>query len=210
LIMRRLFLFTLACSIPFTSAGEVKANMLQAVTVNPVASGTLPCDIYAAGGTPCVAAHNVIHPQINTYTGPLFQARILGTTNVLDIGTVDSNAGKVVDKASLIAFCGSNYTTTCVYQKIYDHIGNQVFVPQFGNTTNLDCAGQPNFVSFSVPHGTLPIMHCGRLVAGARGGQPGNPALPTGNASVSVYSDIARAEGLDATNVVSFIRKRAA
>jgi hypothetical protein len=36
-----------------------------------------PCDIYAAGGTPCVAAHSVVRALFSTYNGPLYQIRAL-------------------------------------------------------------------------------------------------------------------------------------
>jgi hypothetical protein len=32
-----------------------------------------PCDIYADGGTPCVAAHSTVRALYNSYNGPLYQ-----------------------------------------------------------------------------------------------------------------------------------------
>ena len=34
-----------------------------------------PCDIYAAGGTPCVAAHSTTRALYGAYDGPLYQVR---------------------------------------------------------------------------------------------------------------------------------------
>src|SRR3982750_4345193 len=34
-----------------------------------------PCDLYAAGGTPCVAAHSTTRVLLSTYAGPLYQVR---------------------------------------------------------------------------------------------------------------------------------------
>ncbi len=34
-----------------------------------------PCDIYAAGGTPCVAAHSTVRALLRAYPGPLYQVR---------------------------------------------------------------------------------------------------------------------------------------
>ena len=49
---------------------------LAIVAVTPAqAAGTGPCDIYAAGGTPCVAAHSTTRALFGTYNGPLYQVR---------------------------------------------------------------------------------------------------------------------------------------
>ena len=37
------------------------------------AAGSLPCDIYAAAGTPCVAAHSTMRALYSAYNGPLYQ-----------------------------------------------------------------------------------------------------------------------------------------
>lgn len=34
-----------------------------------------PCDIYAAGATPCVAAHSTVRALLCAYSGPLYQVR---------------------------------------------------------------------------------------------------------------------------------------
>ncbi|WP_248963865.1 arabinofuranosidase catalytic domain-containing protein [Sphaerisporangium perillae] len=39
------------------------------------AAASLPCDIYAAGGTPCVAAHSTTRALYGTYNGPLYPRR---------------------------------------------------------------------------------------------------------------------------------------
>src|SRR4029078_3939162 len=38
-----------------------------------MAAGTKPCDIYASGGTPCVAAHSTTRQLFGSYTGSLYQ-----------------------------------------------------------------------------------------------------------------------------------------
>ncbi|MYR55864.1 alpha-L-arabinofuranosidase, partial [Streptomyces sp. SID625] len=37
------------------------------------AAGSLPCDIYGAAGTPCVAAHSTTRALLSSYAGPLYQ-----------------------------------------------------------------------------------------------------------------------------------------
>jgi hypothetical protein len=39
-----------------------------------------PCDIYAAGGTPCIAAHSMVRALYETYSGPLYQVRLKSDT----------------------------------------------------------------------------------------------------------------------------------
>jgi hypothetical protein len=37
-----------------------------------------PCDIFAKGGTPCVAAHSVVRAMYAAYGGPLYSVRRWG------------------------------------------------------------------------------------------------------------------------------------
>src|SRR5262249_38948 len=48
-----------------------------------------PCDIYAAGGTPCVAAHSSTRALYGSYGGPLYQVRRLSDNAVKNIGVLD-------------------------------------------------------------------------------------------------------------------------
>ena len=41
-----------------------------AATSPAQAAGTAPCDIYASGGTPCVAAHSTTRALFGSYSGP--------------------------------------------------------------------------------------------------------------------------------------------
>jgi hypothetical protein len=47
-----------------------------------------PCDIYAAAGTPCVAAHSTTRAMYASYNGPLYQVKRLSDGAVKDIGVV--------------------------------------------------------------------------------------------------------------------------
>ena len=38
-----------------------------------VAADMMPCDIFAAGGTPCVAAHSTVRALYGDYEGPLYE-----------------------------------------------------------------------------------------------------------------------------------------
>ena len=86
-----------------------------------------PCDIYAAGGTPCVAAHSTTRALYASYNGPLYQVRRLSDDAVKNIGVVQPvalpfpDAGGYADAAAQDAFCAN---TTCVITKIYDQSGH--------------------------------------------------------------------------------------
>ena len=55
-----------------------------------------PCDIYAAAGDPCVAAHSTTRALYASYNGPLYQVLRQSDRKTLDIGVVQpkrSDAG---------------------------------------------------------------------------------------------------------------------
>jgi len=74
-----------------------------------------PCDIYATGSTPCVAAYSMARPLLNAYTGPLYQVRnAAGTTQ--DIGIKDGYANTTLQET----FCS---TGNCMVSVLYDQSG---------------------------------------------------------------------------------------
>ncbi|HEY3750857.1 MAG TPA: arabinofuranosidase catalytic domain-containing protein [Pseudonocardiaceae bacterium] len=79
------------------------------------AAGTGPCDIYAAGGTPCVAAHSTTRALFGSYSGRLYQVRRASDGATTDIGTL--TAGGFANAAAQDSFCAG---TTCVITIIYD------------------------------------------------------------------------------------------
>jgi Alpha-L-arabinofuranosidase B, catalytic/Lamin Tail Domain/NPCBM-associated, NEW3 domain of alpha-galactosidase len=82
-----------------------------------------PCDIYAAGGDPCVAAHSTTRALYASYNGPLYQVLRQSDGKTLDIGVVQpvaspvSDAGGYADSALQDKFCANTY---CWITKIYD------------------------------------------------------------------------------------------
>ncbi|MEU7942961.1 arabinofuranosidase catalytic domain-containing protein [Microbispora bryophytorum] len=85
-----------------------------------------PCDIYAAGGTPCVTAHSTTRALYASYNGPLYQVMRTSDNATRDIGVVRSaahpspDAGGYADAAAQDAFCDH---VVCVITKIYDQSG---------------------------------------------------------------------------------------
>ncbi|NUR31499.1 MAG: alpha-L-arabinofuranosidase, partial [Catenulispora sp.] len=82
------------------------------------AATTGPCDIYASGNTPCVAAHSTTRALYGAYSGNLYQVRRSSDNTTRDIG-VDS-AGGYANAAAQDSFCAG---TTCVITIIYDQSG---------------------------------------------------------------------------------------
>ncbi|GAA3454936.1 arabinofuranosidase catalytic domain-containing protein [Dactylosporangium matsuzakiense] len=86
-------------------------------TPPPVGAG--PCDIYAAGATPCVAAHSTTRALLQSYSGRLYQVRRSSDNATRDITT--RTAGGTADAAAQDSFCSG---TTCVVTVVYDQSGH--------------------------------------------------------------------------------------
>ncbi|MBQ1017542.1 RICIN domain-containing protein [Micromonospora sp. D93] len=82
------------------------------------AAGTGPCDIYASGGTPCVAAHSTTRALYGAYNGPLYQVRRSSDNTTRDVGVLSE--GGYANAATQDTFCAN---TTCVITVIYDQSG---------------------------------------------------------------------------------------
>jgi hypothetical protein len=90
-----------------------------AVTAAPAQAATQgPCDIYAAGGTPCVAAHSTTRALYGSYAGNLYQVRRSSDNATRNIGVL--SAGGYANAAAQDSFCAG---TTCVITVIYDQSG---------------------------------------------------------------------------------------
>ncbi len=79
-----------------------------------------PCDIYAAAGDPCVAAHSTTRALYKDYNGPLYQVMRQSDGAKLDIGVVQPTAGDAggyADAAAQDKFCANTY---CWITTIYD------------------------------------------------------------------------------------------
>ena len=102
---------------------------------------TAPCDIYQAGGTPCVAAHSTVRALYGGYSGPLYQLRRASDKTTKDVAV--ASAGGFVDIAVQTSFCSG---TTCTISIIYDQSPNhndlaksppgETWLPNGGNEAN--------------------------------------------------------------------------
>jgi hypothetical protein len=106
--------------IRFTVTSKSSASSGYQMTVDQIsltAKSVGPCDIYGAGGTPCVAAHSTVRALFGAYSGKLYQVRSAGGATK-DISTVI--AGGAADAAAQDSFCAG---TTCVITAVYDQSG---------------------------------------------------------------------------------------
>ncbi|MEW2514277.1 lectin [Streptomyces sp. NPDC046870] len=103
--------------ILWTCNGQSNQKWSTPSTAPPDGSG--PCDIYAAGGTPCVAAHSTVRALLGSYNGNLYQVRRSSDNATRNIGVLA--AGGFADAAAQDAFCAG---TSCVITVVYDQSGH--------------------------------------------------------------------------------------
>ena len=96
------------------------ATLTMAQQTGAAARPKGPCDIYAAAGDSCVAAHSTTRALYASYNGPLYQILRQSDSKTLDIGVVQpvaSDAGGYADATAQDKFCAHTY---CWITTIYD------------------------------------------------------------------------------------------
>ena len=77
-------------------------------------TSTLPCDVYAEDGGPCVAAHSTVRALFADYDGPLYQVRRAdGETK--DIGVIEK--GGFAKSSDQDEFCTEKCTISIIYDQ---------------------------------------------------------------------------------------------
>lgn len=110
-------------------------------------AATGPCDIYAAGGTPCVAAHSTVRALYGAYNGKLYKVRRADNGSTKDITTVST--GGVANAAAQDSFCAGS---TCTITEIYDQSGkgNHLTVAPAGGNGSADIAANATALKVTV------------------------------------------------------------
>ena len=120
---------TIACVFQLLVLAAVCGASQSIAQQSPQASGETPqrpqgpCDIYAAAGAPCGAAHSTTRALYAAYNGPLYQVLRQSDGKTLDIGVVRATAspisdpGGYADAAAQDKFCAGTY---CWISIIYD------------------------------------------------------------------------------------------
>jgi hypothetical protein len=122
--MKRItFDLMLALALTLTSATSMLAREAKPATGAPPARPQGPCDIYAAAGAPCVAAHSTTRALYASYNGPLYRVLRQSDGKALDIGVARPVASPVpdpggyADAAAQDRFCANTY---CWISVLYD------------------------------------------------------------------------------------------
>ena len=89
-----------------------------AVPATSQAAGSDPCDIYAAAGTPCVAAYSTVRALYAAYDGPLYQVKRASDGSTANVGLL--SAGGYGNATEQDVFCAH---TNCVITELYDQSG---------------------------------------------------------------------------------------
>jgi len=113
-----------------------------------------PCDLYANGGTPCVAAHSTTRALFSGYGGRLYRVQRQSDGASTDVMTL--SAGGYADAAQQDAFCAG---TTCLITTLYDQTTrhNDLAIEGSGGAAPYDFGSKAN---------ALPIVANGHPVYG--------------------------------------------
>ncbi|HEY2578662.1 MAG TPA: arabinofuranosidase catalytic domain-containing protein [Streptosporangiaceae bacterium] len=128
--------------------------LMGAVAPPASAATSLPCDIYAAAGTPCVAAHSTTRALFASYNGPLYQVKRASDGATANISTLST--GGYANAAAQDSFCAG---TTCTITEIYDQSGH-------GNNLTPGPAGGNGGADSPANASALPVMAGGNKVYG--------------------------------------------
>ncbi|MBO6044570.1 MAG: lamin tail domain-containing protein [Bacteroidales bacterium] len=124
---KKLFLLALAVAI---AAPSILLGTLAVAQRDAMQRPQGPCDVYAAAGNPCAAAHSTTRALLASYDGPLYQVMRQSDGKKLDIGVVKptaKDAGGYADAAAQDEFCKDTY---CWITVIYDQSGNENHLQQ--------------------------------------------------------------------------------
>jgi hypothetical protein len=169
------------------SAGAATAILLAMLVGAIGTAGTaqaatsLPCDIYAAAGTPCVAAHSTVRALFAAYSGSLYQVKRASDSTTDNIGTL--TAGGYANAAAQDTFCAN---TTCVITEIYDQTSEH-------NNLTIEGAGGNGGADVGAIANALPVTVGGHSVygvfvsAGVGYRDNSTTGVPTGSTAQGAY-----------------------
>jgi hypothetical protein len=106
--------------LSYSGSGKSFSVLLAAIISIGISQDRLfaapcPCDIYEAGGTPCVAAHSSVRALYGSYNGPLYQVKRTSDKATKDIGLLTQ--GGYANAAVQDSFLGGKAGTISI---IYD------------------------------------------------------------------------------------------
>src|ERR1700722_20178276 len=142
----------------FLLAVAIVVPQFGAVTTAAAATPSLPCDIYAAGGTQCEAAYSTTRALFAAYDGPLYQVQRASDGSDLNVGL--ESTGGVVNSAPQVSFCSG---TACTITELYDQTANANNMPISQGTACSGCSGGisgpgPNGSDIGSPPMAAPVI----------------------------------------------------
>jgi non-reducing end alpha-L-arabinofuranosidase len=149
----RISLLVLAPAIGL-ALGALALGALTPGSGTPAQAASLPCDIYASGGTPCVAAHSTTRALYAAYNGRLYQVKRASDGTTTTISTL--SAGGYANAAAQDSFCAGTY---CTITEIYDQSGH-------GNNLTVGPAGGAASADIGANAAALPVTAGGHKVYG--------------------------------------------
>ena len=167
---------------------------LGAAATKASAATSLPCDIYASGGTPCEAAYSTTRALYASYNGPLYQIQRASDNSTLNIGL--QSTGGVVNSAPQVSFCSG---TSCTITQLYDQTTNGNNLPISPGKSCSGCSGGlggpgPNGSDIGANAMALPVTIGGQPAYGVAvnnigTGYRNNAAknVPTGSQPEGIY-----------------------
>ncbi|PQE18987.1 alpha-L-arabinofuranosidase B protein [Rutstroemia sp. NJR-2017a WRK4] len=154
-------------------------------TASVVAAG--PCDLYASGGTPCVAAHSTTRALYSAFSGSLYQVIRGSDGSTKNISPL--SAGGVANAAAQDSFCAG---TTCLISIIYDQSGrgNHLTQAPGGAFSGPDVNGKDNLASATGAPVTLNGQKAYGVFISPGTGYRNNAAsgIATGDAAEGMYA----------------------
>ncbi|BEP11920.1 hypothetical protein acdb102_02310 [Acidothermaceae bacterium B102] len=136
-------------TLALTAGALVGSSGTQAI-----AAGTLPCDLYANAGTPCVAAHSTTRALFSAYSGNLYQVKRISDSTTTNIATLA--AGGYANAATQNSFCAN---TICFITEIYDQTAKH-------NNLTIEGPGGNGAQDFGANAAALPMTAGGHAVYG--------------------------------------------
>jgi non-reducing end alpha-L-arabinofuranosidase len=168
----------IVATVGLTLAGA--AAVITATSASAAAQGT--CDIYAAGNTPCIAAHSTVRALYSAYNGNLYQVRRASDNKTQNIGVV--SAGGTAKAATQDSFCSG---TTCVITIIYDQSGrgNHLLYQGSGGAGGQDTPAKATSESLTVNGNKVYSLYINPKNSYWRDGHL--TGVPTGSAPEGMY-----------------------
>jgi non-reducing end alpha-L-arabinofuranosidase len=145
--VRRLFIL-------FSALALATSGVLTATGTAAQAAGSGPCDIYASGGTPCVAAYSTVRALYSSYDGPLYQVKRVSDGTTANVGLLVE--GGYANATEQDTFCAH---TTCVITEIFDQSAE-------GNNLTIEGAGGADGADVGANAAALPVTAGGHKVYG--------------------------------------------